>query len=64
VWQRGAGEVPFASESVAVAGVAARMLQKVLFHDVRVDVGGNSFQVNWNYGNEVSLTGPSELLNA
>lgn len=64
IWQRDVGEVPFAGESIAVAGVAARMLQKALFHDVRVDAGGVSFQVNWNRVNDVSLTGPSELLSA
>ena len=63
LWQRGAGEVQFAGESVAVAGIAAMMLQKVLSSDVKVSVGGTVFLVKWNRGrDEVTLTGPSELL--
>lgn len=64
LWQLNKGEIPFTFESVGVAGTAAMMLQKILERKANVLMGGNAFQVEWNKGEAVSLTGPAHLLEA
>jgi diaminopimelate epimerase len=63
LWHPEKGETDFTAEAACVAGVAAMMLHKVLTSEVDVHMGRNVFRVEWNRGaDEVSLTGPSDLL--
>lgn len=65
LWQRGKGETSFTPEAACVAGTAAKMLQKTFRDDMNVSMGGNIFNVSISWtknGNEVSITGPADLL--
>lgn len=48
LWQKGVGEVDFSPEGACVAGAAAIMLQRVLDHEVNVNMGGRSYTVKWD----------------
>ncbi len=50
LWQRGEGEINFTPEAAGVAGTAAMMLQKAVGYNVNVNMGGNTYTVEWNRG--------------
>ena len=63
LWQRGEGEISFTPEAACVAGTAAMMCQKVLYNTADVTMGDETFRMKWDrFGDGVSLTGPSYLL--
>jgi diaminopimelate epimerase len=63
LWHLEKGESDFTAEAVCVAGAAAMMLHRILNDRVNVHMGDNVFEVEWDRRkNEVSLTGPADLL--
>jgi len=62
LWQRGVGETAFTAEAACVAGTATMMCQKTPYSEINVSMGGNIFQMEWNRGVEVKLSGAENLL--
>jgi len=62
LWHRDHAGILFTPEAAAVAGTAAKMLQKVSSGDVAVSMSENTINVGWNHGDDDAvLTGKASL---